>query len=218
MLDSISNHQALAYCLVVFTHRLHRFLRKHGTAWIRALRNTNLYEAGDQAKPGRFKLCAARLLHFRHGEEFFFIILLLLFVASTWGFLGILQDVLAKDPLVLADQALYHFLQNLRNVWADHFFVAVTELGDSFVNICFASAVCILLLLKRCYRTAGFWLLAALGGIIKCASHQVANDTPWETLSNQHKAAGTHGSHTFNRQRNNARDHRPYHFEYIHRP
>jgi hypothetical protein len=48
--------------------------------------------------------------------------------------------------------------------------------------------------------------------------YQGANDTPWETLSNEHKSAGTHGCHTFNRQRNNARDHRPYHFEYIHRP
>ncbi len=48
--------------------------------------------------------------------------------------------------------------------------------------------------------------------------YQAATDTPWETLSNEHQAAGTYGSHTFNRQRNNARDHRPYHFEYIHRP
>jgi len=48
--------------------------------------------------------------------------------------------------------------------------------------------------------------------------YQTANDTPWEILSSEHLAAGTHGSHTFNRPRNNARDHRPYHFEYIHRP
>ena len=48
--------------------------------------------------------------------------------------------------------------------------------------------------------------------------YQSANDTPWEILSSEHQAASTHGSHTFNRPRNNARDHRPYHFEYIHRP
>jgi hypothetical protein len=48
--------------------------------------------------------------------------------------------------------------------------------------------------------------------------YQAAADTPWETLSNEHQAAGTHGSHTFKRQRNNAKDHRSYHFEYIHRP
>jgi hypothetical protein len=48
--------------------------------------------------------------------------------------------------------------------------------------------------------------------------YQAEKDTPWEILSTQHRAAGTHGAHTFNRQRNNARDHRAYHFEYIHRP
>lgn len=48
--------------------------------------------------------------------------------------------------------------------------------------------------------------------------YQATTDTPWETLSNKHQAAGTHGSHIFNRQRNNARDHLSYHFEYIHRP
>ena len=48
--------------------------------------------------------------------------------------------------------------------------------------------------------------------------YQATADTPWETLSNEHKAAGTYGSHTFNRQRNNASDHRAYQFEYIHRP
>jgi hypothetical protein len=48
--------------------------------------------------------------------------------------------------------------------------------------------------------------------------YQAENDTPWETLLAQHRAAGTCGFHTFSRLRNNSRDHRPYHFEYIHRP
>ena len=48
--------------------------------------------------------------------------------------------------------------------------------------------------------------------------YQEEKDAPWETLAAQHRAAGTYGFHTFSRQRNNSRDHRPYHFEYIHRP
>lgn len=48
--------------------------------------------------------------------------------------------------------------------------------------------------------------------------YQAEKDAPWETLAAQHRAAGTYGFHTFSRQRNNSRDHRPYHFEYIHRP
>jgi len=48
--------------------------------------------------------------------------------------------------------------------------------------------------------------------------YQSQTDTPWETLVAGHRPAGTRGAHTFSRRRNNSRDHRPYHFEYIHRP
>ena len=88
-----------------------------------------------------------------------------LFIAG-WAFLGVLQDVLAKDPLVVADQAVYHFFKSLRTAWGDSVFVAITELGDSFVNLSLAGAVLIALLVKRCYRTAGFWVLTALGGLL----------------------------------------------------
>jgi hypothetical protein len=48
--------------------------------------------------------------------------------------------------------------------------------------------------------------------------YQSEPDIPWKTLVAQHRQAGTHGEHLFNRRRNNSRDRRPYHFEYIHRP
>ncbi len=48
--------------------------------------------------------------------------------------------------------------------------------------------------------------------------YQSEQDTPWEILAAQHRAAGTYGFHAFSRLRNNSRDHRPYYFEYIHRP
>ena len=48
--------------------------------------------------------------------------------------------------------------------------------------------------------------------------YQADQDIPWKTLVVQHTQAGTHSAHLFNRRRNNSRDQRPYHFEYIHRP
>ena len=48
--------------------------------------------------------------------------------------------------------------------------------------------------------------------------YQSEHDIPWKTLVAQHRQTGTHGEHLFNRRRNNSRDRRPYHFEYIHRP
>jgi membrane protein DedA with SNARE-associated domain/membrane-associated phospholipid phosphatase len=102
----------------------------------------------------------------QHGEELFFGALVMALFAAGWGFLGVLQDVLAKDPLVLVDQSVYHFLQSLRTPWADGIFAVITELGDSFVNISLAGAVLLVLLGKRCYRAAGFWAISVLGGLV----------------------------------------------------
>jgi undecaprenyl-diphosphatase len=112
------------------------------------------------------KRLLALLIFSEQGEEPLFAFLALLLFAAGWGFLGVLQDVLAKDPLVIADQAVYHFLQSLRTPWADNAFVAVTELGDSFVNITLFCTVLLVLLVKRCHRTAVFWTLAVLGGLL----------------------------------------------------
>ena len=47
--------------------------------------------------------------------------------------------------------------------------------------------------------------------------YHTAEDGDWERLVAEHRLSQTFGSHTQNRQRNNARDHRPYHFAYISR-
>jgi undecaprenyl-diphosphatase len=44
--------------------------------------------------------------------------------------------------------------------------VAVTELGDSFVNIFLTCSVLLVLLAKRCRRAAGFWALTAIGAAL----------------------------------------------------
>lgn len=85
-------------------------------------------------------------------------------LATGAGFAAVAQDVLVKDPLVLVDQSVNHFFQGLRSSWADVFFVAVTELGDSFVNTSLVIAIFIVLFVLRLRRTALFWLLAAVGG------------------------------------------------------
>ncbi len=143
------------------------FFERKGPAWFFALRQWSTAETSTTqwfARPvKRFFLF---LLFRGQGEELLVAFLALTLFVAGWGFLGVLQDVLAKDPLVIADQAVYHFFQSLRTSWADSAFVTITELGDSLVNISLAGAVLIVLLVKRCYRTAGFWTLTALGGLL----------------------------------------------------
>ncbi|WP_457552480.1 VTT domain-containing protein [Desulfobacula sp.] len=101
----------------------------------------------------------------QQGEELFLIFLVLLLSLSIWGTLSVLQDVMAKDPLVLADQAVYHFFLTLRTLWADPVFIVISELGDSFVNICLSGAVLVVLVSRQCYRAAGFWTITILGAL-----------------------------------------------------
>lgn len=84
--------------------------------------------------------------------------------AAGWVFFGVLEDLLAGDPLVQADQAVYHLLQTLRTPWSDQLLVMVTELGDGPVNIGIGATVLAVLVFQRRFRAAGFWTLAVGGG------------------------------------------------------
>ncbi len=123
--------------------------------------------ASDVSVHGVFhpvKKFLSRLFLRRRKEELFTGFLIVIFFLTCWGFLGVLQDVINKDPLIFADHAVYNFFRSLRTPWADNFFVFITECGDFFVNICLFCAVLIVLAVKRCYRTAVFWILTVAGG------------------------------------------------------
>jgi membrane protein DedA with SNARE-associated domain len=97
------------------------------------------------------------------GERLLPLLGLTLFLAG-WVFLGVLEDLVNMDPLVQTDQAIYQFLQSLRTPWGDWLIVAVTELGDSLVNVPIAATVFLALILLRKFRSGVYWLLALGGG------------------------------------------------------
>ncbi|WP_303720816.1 bifunctional DedA family/phosphatase PAP2 family protein [Malonomonas rubra] len=97
-------------------------------------------------------------------EQRLLLLFSLLFFLAGGLFLGVLEDVLTLDPLVRADQSIYQFLQSLRTPWGNQLLVAVTELGDSVMNLFILLAVLAALLLRRLFRPAAYWLLAAIGG------------------------------------------------------
>jgi membrane protein DedA with SNARE-associated domain/membrane-associated phospholipid phosphatase len=132
-----------------------------GLAAVKRWATSNTPHQGSLLLP--VKQLLSYLMFREKGEELLFAFLVIVLFTAGWGFLSVLQDVLAKDPLVLADQAVYHFLQSLRTPWMDQIFVAVTELGDSFVNIVMACAVLLILLVGRCRRAAVFWTIAVVG-------------------------------------------------------
>ncbi len=81
-------------------------------------------------------------------------------VAGAWLFLGVLEDVLAGDPLVRFDHAAFTSLQSLRTPWVDGLMVAITEVGSVRVAVPVIGAVALLLAIKRCWRTLAYWFAA----------------------------------------------------------
>lgn len=86
-----------------------------------------------------------------------------LLVASVWLFLGVLQDVLSGDPLVRADEAVFHFLQSLRTDWIDQIMVATSELSDSTVLAATTCAALLWFVWRRNSRAVGHTLAAVIG-------------------------------------------------------
>lgn len=100
-----------------------------------------------------------------------------LLIGAAWLFFGILEDVVTGDPLLLANSAIYHALQDLRTAPGDAVMIAITELGDTTVVVAVTMVVLLWLIWKRAWRTAAYWLIAiagasALNTVIKVALHR----------------------------------------------
>lgn len=155
------------WSLIWLSRKAFFLFERKGPPWLAMLKRWVTTEFPHQGTvPRLFKRTISILIFSEQGEELLFVFLALVLFVAGWCFLGVLQDVLAKDPLVVADQAVYHFLQSLRTSWADNVFVAVTEIGDSFVNIALFCTVLLVLLVNRCHRAAAFWVLAVIGGVL----------------------------------------------------
>ncbi len=81
-------------------------------------------------------------------------------IGGLWCFFGVLQDVIAGDPLVRADVAVFHFLQALRTGWVDQIMVGITELGDATVTLAVTLATLFWLAWRRNWRGAAYEVAA----------------------------------------------------------
>lgn len=90
-----------------------------------------------------------------------------LLLGSGWLFFGVLEDVVAKDPLVQLDLSVFQFLQGLRTAPVDQFMVSVTEMGSVGVLLPLVAVVAAWLSWRGWRRTALYWLgVAAFGEVL----------------------------------------------------
>ncbi|HYW75972.1 MAG TPA: VTT domain-containing protein [Gammaproteobacteria bacterium] len=118
------------------------------------------------------------LLDPHQGEFKGLLLLVVLLIAGVALFFAMLHALLTQDPLVRADVAVYHFLQSLRNAWADRVMLWITELGDAWVTLPLTLTVAAWLAWRRAWRTAAYWVGAVLLAALFTLVMQLTVKTP----------------------------------------
>lgn len=91
----------------------------------------------------------------------------ILVLAAGWLFLGVVEDVLAKDTFVQVDLAVFQFLQQLRTASVDRVMIAITGMGSVGVLLPLAVTVTLWLMWRRSWYTAAYWIgVAAFGELL----------------------------------------------------
>lgn len=132
-----------------------------GAVWpaARSLRDELVRRA--QRRSGLHSRILLSLLDPARPESTGLLIAAVLLLSGGWAFLAVLEDVVANDPLVRVDVAVYGLLQGARSAWLDSVMVVVTGIGGAAVTISLVVAVSLALAARRCWRTLWHWLAAA---------------------------------------------------------
>lgn len=77
-------------------------------------------------------------------------------------FFGVMQDVVAGDPLVQVDMSVYRFLQSSRAPWIDEALARASTLGSIPTLMALVITSVILMAYEKRWRTLIYWLIAVL--------------------------------------------------------
>ncbi len=150
-----------AWMIIWFVHFSYRKLRPRVVAWVSHVPNAKWLIAYP-----RLRWLITDLFDPARPPAGALIIWLGMLIASTWLFLGVLEDVLDQDPLVYAGQAIFHFLQQLRTPLGDVIMIGITELGDAAVTLPLAVSVLLYLFWRRSWRDLFYWSGALGYGLV----------------------------------------------------
>ena len=161
---AVSERLALMLVVVVLAlwaiSKLVRLAFARTWPWITSLRDRSVERARRGSGP--IAQVALSLLDPARPESRGLLVAAVVLIGGTWLFLGVLEDVLANDPLVRFDQSVYESLQNVRTAWADRLMVFVTELGGTPGTLPVIAATSAWLAFKRRWRTLAYWLAAGV--------------------------------------------------------
>ena len=132
----------------------------HRSVWPVIRRQRDRIVAWARPRSGVAPRVALSLLDPGRPESLGLLVAALVLLGGAWVFLGILEDVVSRDPLVQFDHVVFIALQALRTAWVDDLMIAATELGSATVAVSVIASVSAVLAWKRCWRTLAYWLTA----------------------------------------------------------
>lgn len=101
-----------------------------------------------------------------------------LLIGSLWLFFGVLQDLIAGDPLVEADRSLLHLLSSLRVGWATQIAVGLSAVGSGAAILAVAGAALIWLHRQQAFQAMAYGVSAGIGAILFSAGLDLALRRP----------------------------------------
>jgi len=160
---AVSSRLVVLFVMIVAvvwaTSKLVRFAIGRGWPRIKSLRDRAVARARE--KSGLLSRVVLSLFDPTRPESQSLLIGGIVLIGGAWLFLGVLEDVIANDPLVRFDRTVYDFLQSVRTAWGDNLMVAFTEMGGAVATIPVIVSMSVLLAFNRYWRTLGYWLAAA---------------------------------------------------------
>ena len=148
--------------------RLLRFV----ISWLESKRGPAL--AWAHAGKGRIRSNVASILDPARAELSGLITLAGALAGSLWLLLGVLQDLIAGDPLVYADHAILHFLEPYRSGIPMEAAMAFSRLGSGAVTLAVAAVVLVWLDRQSAWRGAAYGIAAVIGASLFTAGLDLA--------------------------------------------
>lgn len=110
---------------------------------------------------------------------------------GLWFFLGVLQDIVAKDPLVILDIRLHNAVPLFRTAGMTWFMLALTELGSTAVLSLLCLGIALLALARNRPRLAATFVLAltTTGLISTILKALVGHARPIDAIISVHEAS-----------------------------
>ncbi len=132
----------------------------------------------SRARDTRFRHTVASLLDPAKTELSGLLMLACVLAGSLWLFLGVLQDMIAGDPLVYADRAILHFFEPYRTGLAVEIAIVLARLGSGPVTLAVAAVVLVWLDQRRAWRATAYGIAAVIGASLFSAGLDLALRRP----------------------------------------